>query len=105
MSGPGIRPLATRIPSELRSDLAKRAAQTFSQIISAAVLFGSSADPISCLYDITPTEDFVLDRVGRVTLATGFSGHGFKFGPVLGELLADLVDGADALDRFRLATL
>ncbi|MCJ1702761.1 FAD-dependent oxidoreductase [Rathayibacter sp. VKM Ac-2926] len=65
----------------------------------------ASADPISCLYDITPTEDFVLDRVGRVTLATGFSGHGFKFGPVLGELLADLVDGAGALDRFRLATL
>ncbi|MWV48890.1 N-methyl-L-tryptophan oxidase [Rathayibacter sp. VKM Ac-2803] len=62
----------------------------------------ASADPISCLYDTTPTEDFVLDRVGRVTLATGFSGHGFKFGPVLGELLADLADGAEALERFRL---
>lgn len=62
----------------------------------------ASADPISCLYDITPTEDFVIDRVGRVALATGFSGHGFKFGPVLGELLADLVDGAEATERFRL---
>ncbi|MCM6763121.1 FAD-dependent oxidoreductase [Rathayibacter sp. ZW T2_19] len=62
----------------------------------------ASADAISCLYDITPTEDFVIDRVGRVALATGFSGHGFKFGPVLGDLLADLVDGGEPLGRFRL---
>ena len=38
-----MRPLAMRMPSASRSDFANRAAQTFSQIISPAVLFGSSA--------------------------------------------------------------
>lgn len=57
---------------------------------------------ISCLYDTTPTEDFVLDRVGPVTFATGFSGHGFKFGPVLGRMLAGLsLDAAGVPERFR----
>jgi sarcosine oxidase len=43
-----------------------------------------------CLYDMSPDEDFVLDRIGRVVIGAGTSGHGFKFGPLLGELLADL---------------
>jgi len=59
--------------------------------------------PISCLYDTTPTEDPVLDRVGSVTIATGFSGHGFKFGAVFGELLAGVATGTPAPERFRLA--
>jgi sarcosine oxidase len=58
--------------------------------------------PISCLYDTTPTEDPVLDRVGPVTVATGFSGHGFKFGAVFGELLAGVATGTPAPERFRL---
>ncbi len=57
---------------------------------------------ISCLYDTTPNEDFVLDRRGPVTVATGFSGHGFKFAPLLGELLADLATGGEAPPRFAL---
>jgi sarcosine oxidase len=61
-------------------------------------------DPVSCLYDNTSNEDFVIDRVGPVTVATGFSGHGFKFVPAVGELLADLVTGtAKAPARFTLA--
>jgi sarcosine oxidase len=46
-----------------------------------------------CFYDNSPDEDFVIDRVGRVVVGAGTSGHGFKFGPVLGELLADLAEG------------
>jgi sarcosine oxidase len=58
--------------------------------------------PISCLYDTTPTEDPVMDRVGSVTIATGFSGHGFKFGALFGELLAGVATGTPAPERFRL---
>ncbi|MBE7163056.1 MAG: FAD-dependent oxidoreductase, partial [Williamsia herbipolensis] len=58
------------------------------------------ATPVSCLYDNTPDGDFVIDRTGPVTVATGFSGHGFKFAPVLGELVADLALGGTALPRF-----
>ena len=46
-----------------------------------------------CLYTSTPDEHFVVDRLpgsDRVTIACGFSGHGFKFASIMGEALADL---------------
>jgi monomeric sarcosine oxidase len=63
----------------------------------------------ACMYDVTPDEDFILDHVPgdpRIVFATGLSGHGFKFGPLLGELLASLASEIAppiSLDRFRLA--
>ena len=59
----------------------------------------------TCLYTMTADEDFVLDRVGPVVLGAGFSGHGFKFGPLIGEILANLALGLDPgpdMDRFRM---
>jgi sarcosine oxidase len=51
-----------------------------------------------CTYTLTPDEHFVIGphpSHGNVVLAAGFSGHGFKFVPVVGEILADLaVQGA-----------
>jgi sarcosine oxidase len=47
----------------------------------------------ACMYANTPDEHFVLARHPehpQVTVACGFSGHGFKFVPVVGEILADL---------------
>lgn len=52
--------------------------------------------PISCTYTTTPDSNFVLDRVGPVVVGAGFSGHGFKFVPTVGRILADLVDGVPA---------
>lgn len=46
-----------------------------------------------CKYEHTPDEDFVVDRHplhSNVLIAGGFSGHGFKFSSVVGEILADL---------------
>ncbi|WP_433367636.1 N-methyl-L-tryptophan oxidase [Actinoplanes sp. CA-142083] len=47
-----------------------------------------------CLYTTTPDEHFVIGRhpehPAAVTVACGFSGHGFKFVPVVGEVVADL---------------
>jgi sarcosine oxidase len=48
---------------------------------------------VACMYTTTPDEHFVIathPRHERVTVACGFSGHGFKFVPVVGEILADL---------------
>ncbi len=50
-----------------------------------------------CVYDNTPDEDFILDRIGNVVVGCGTSGHGFKFGPLLGEWLAALAMGEDDL--------
>lgn len=58
--------------------------------------------PISCTYTTTPDEHFVLDRLGPIVVGAGFSGHGFKFTPVVGRILADLADGSGpAPARFR----
>jgi sarcosine oxidase len=46
-----------------------------------------------CVLDYTADQHFVLDQVGRVVVGAGTSGHGFKFGPLLGSLLADLAVG------------
>jgi sarcosine oxidase len=55
-----------------------------------------TATPISCTYATTPDSNFVIDRTGPVVVAAGFSGHGFKFVPAIGRLLADLTVGKDA---------
>jgi glycine/D-amino acid oxidase-like deaminating enzyme len=49
-----------------------------------------------CLYADTPDGDFWIDRNPRragLTVATGDSGHAFKFAPILGGLIADAVEG------------
>jgi sarcosine oxidase len=58
----------------------------------------------TCLYTTTPTQDFVLDRVGPVVVGAGFSGHGFKFVPEVGRRLAAMaLDDAAGAPPFTLA--
>ena len=63
----------------------------------------------SCMYDVTPDEDFILDCLPydpRVVFATGLTGHGFKFGLLLGEILSSMVCNTQppvTLERFQLA--
>ncbi len=59
-------------------------------------------DEVTCLYTTTGTEDFLLDRVGPIVVASPCSGHGFKFSPLIGAMIADAVDGAAPTPRFRL---
>lgn len=59
-----------------------------------------------CLYADTPDGDFWIDRHPHypgLTVATGDSGHGFKFAPVLGGVIADAIEGKPNrwLPRFR----
>jgi sarcosine oxidase len=62
-----------------------------------------TAEPAPCLYDMTETSDFVIDRVDDIAVAAGFSGHGFKFTPEIGRIVADLMlDGSPPPERFRL---
>jgi sarcosine oxidase len=54
-------------------------------------LAGPTAKRLVCLYTNTPDEHFLIDRLDdAVVFAAGFSGHGFKFASVVGEILADL---------------
>ena len=61
-----------------------------------------------CMYTVTPDKHFVIDmhpEHANVSFACGFSGHGFKFCSVIGEVLADLAERGEtnhAIDMFRL---
>ncbi|WP_375385507.1 FAD-dependent oxidoreductase [uncultured Microbacterium sp.] len=44
----------------------------------------------TCTYTSTPDSRFFLERIGPIVIGAGFSGHGFKFTPVIGRVLADL---------------
>ena len=63
----------------------------------------------SCMYDVSLDENFILDTLAddsRVIFATGLSGHGFKFGLVLGEILSSMVQDREppvATDSFKLS--
>ncbi len=84
---------------------AARAAETARR--AAALLPGVGPELVEgqvCLYTKTPDEHFLIDRLpGRrhVVVMAGFSGHGFKFGAVLGDVAVALLDGAD--DAFDLS--
>jgi sarcosine oxidase len=55
---------------------------------------GTLLNSVTCMYTTTPDEHFVIARHPgheQVVVACGFSGHGFKFVPVVGEIVADLV--------------
>ena len=45
----------------------------------------------TCFYTVQKHEAFIVDAVDRAVLMTGFSGHGFKFGALMGEIVAGLV--------------
>ncbi len=53
-------------------------------------------------WTMTPDGDFVIDRRGPFVIAGGCAGHAFKFGPALGELVADLAEGTPrpGMERF-----
>ncbi len=89
------------------ADVLALAAQLFPDVTSEVV---KSA---VCLYMMTPDTDFILDRhpdLPNVAIGAGFSGHGFKFAPAIGEVLANLVtdstyqtQGRFQLSRFETA--
>jgi glycine/D-amino acid oxidase-like deaminating enzyme len=62
-----------------------------------------------CMYNNTPDDDFIIDwhpELENVLIVTGFSGHGFKFGPLVGRMAAELLLSGNTsygIDRFRLS--
>lgn len=63
----------------------------------------------TCLYTMTPDGDFIVDRLPdapQIVVASPCSGHGFKFAPIMGEVLADLATQGKTrhdISRFALA--
>jgi sarcosine oxidase len=72
-------------------------------------LTGPLVKAATCMYASAPDDHFVLgllEGMPQVVVACGFSGHGFKFVPVVGEIAADLVQNgttAREIDLFDVA--
>lgn len=61
----------------------------------------------NCVYDISPDDDFIIDKLGANTyIAAGFSGHGYKFAPLIAQYISDQINGNTPqvdMERFSLA--
>ncbi len=80
-------------------DLDREVTDTDLHILRSAVdeVFPMASGPVlsmkTCMFTNTPDEHFIVDfhpQDDDVVVAAGFSGHGYKFTPVIGEILADL---------------
>jgi sarcosine oxidase len=61
-----------------------------------------------CMYALTPDENFVIDHHPdhrNLILCGGFSGHGFKFAPVVGEIAAELALDGESRHRIQFLAL
>jgi glycine/D-amino acid oxidase-like deaminating enzyme len=86
----GVRDLRAAALRRVRAYLARRF-----PALGRAPLVGFEV----CQYEATPDSHFIVDRhpaADNVWIAGGGSGHGFKMGPAVGEMLAALVLGAAA---------
>jgi sarcosine oxidase len=90
--GSGVAADPDAFDRSVREDEIVRARTSLASFVPAAAGVFVRADP--CMYTLTPDEHFVIGAhpsQPRVVLAGGFSGHGFKFAPVVGELVASLL--------------
>jgi sarcosine oxidase len=78
----------------------------------AARYFPDGAGPVmtlkSCMFTNSPDKHFIIDlhpEYPQVSFAAGFSGHGYKFASVIGEVLADLAERRDSRHDIRLFSL
>jgi glycine/D-amino acid oxidase-like deaminating enzyme len=53
----------------------------------------------TCFYSVAEGERFVVEPLGRAWMLAGFSGHGFKFGAVIGEAIAAALNGGRSAER------
>jgi glycine/D-amino acid oxidase-like deaminating enzyme len=103
-SGPPIDPTtASRDITGARIAAARAFLERRFPALAGAPLVGSEV----CQYESTPDSHFIVDRHPRaphVWIAGGGSGHGFKMGPAIGEMLAGcMLDGAPPEPQFSLA--
>lgn len=88
--GPATNP--DQIDREFHPEDAADAQEFASKFLSGVTL--KVLDGKICLYTMTPDEHFIIDlhpENQNIAIAAGFSGHGFKFAPVVGEILRDLI--------------
>lgn len=107
MAGTDVMKVAVHFPGEPTDpdhvDRSLRASDAALVLESLAAYIPEAVGPVVrssvCLYTNSPDGHFIVDRHPRhrnVVFACGFSGHGFKFAPAVGQLLSFLLDNPTA---------
>jgi monomeric sarcosine oxidase len=103
-----IKPSEARAQAEENAAFERKCRAFFKRYIPELTHF-TEFEAHACYYDNTKDDDFILDRLPDAPngfVAAGFSGHGFKFGPLVGKTMSELILGGKPelnLHRFRLA--
>jgi sarcosine oxidase len=103
--GSGVAADPDELDRTVRDDEIATAHDALASFVPAAA--GPFLRAAPCMYTLTPDEHFVIGahpRAPRVVVAGGFSGHGYKFAPVVGEIVAALLADGDpgfSLELFR----
>jgi sarcosine oxidase len=85
-------------PETMRRDVSKTEIEALQAVVEKYLpgAAGPAQWTLTCTYTLTPDENFIIDGHPEhpgVAIGCGFSAHGFKFTPVIGEALADLATG------------
>jgi sarcosine oxidase len=100
LHGYGVQTAPDALEREVTREDFEPVQRALAQWLPGAAKFQRSAK--ACMYSLTSDEHFVIGAHpagARVVLAGGFSGHGFKFSSVVGEIVSDLLaDGATRHD-------
>ena len=94
--GSGVEADPDALDRDVRDDEIAVAREALSSFVPAAA--GTFLRAAPCMYTLTPDEHFVIGPhpgQPRVVLVGGFSGHGYKFAPVVGEIVAALLANDD----------
>jgi sarcosine oxidase len=84
-------------PGAIEREINREEIENMRKALSVIIpsLSGRFIRAATCMYTNTPDKNFILDThptEPRVAIAAGFSGHGYKFCSVVGEILADLAE-------------
>jgi sarcosine oxidase len=101
--GPGVMKVGAHCSGRVLTDLDHRVADAPPELVDAIGEYARRTFPgcdgvprstaTGCLYDLTVDENFIIERRERMVVLAGFSGHGFKFAPLIGTIAADLIEG------------
>ena len=82
------------LPDKINRSISKDEVLQIQQYIKPLIPnLGDYSHAKTCLYTMAPDEHFILGNLNNIFLATGFSGHGFKFAPAIGEIIESSLFG------------
>ena len=83
---------ANKMYNNLDDNIFKKNSKKFFQKCIPSLKKSNLISTNLCYYDMTLDKNFIIDYIeDNIVIGTGFSGHGFKFAPIVGKIISDMV--------------